>query len=1000
MSISAGLASDIVSDIMQDGKGFIWISTGNGLQKYDGGSFINYHHDPYDTQSISSDNTNALLNDRENNIWVSTSFSGFNLFNPSTGKFTRVSEFKDPDTRDLNSSSMACLDTMGNVWLMAINALAKYDVATHRLIPYNHLLSKDKVMGMTKTILCDPRTNNLWFNSYLYGICMLDSKREVLYFRKNNPQKLPVFDLVDDPGTLFLDRQNNLWINTYSGRLYRYNLVTGQSRRFYLPDFGAHSGDERKILVDCMMQDGRGRIWMGARKDGLLECSPGADTLLLLSREDLNREGLIYNEYIACLREDREGNIWIGSDKGVSVFNPYRQQFHSVNLAPVKYAPINTNSVSSFVQTGRGDIWVGSYGQGILVYDQQMKYQKTYAYNANHQGIVGEPGNRVWCFLSRPDGKTFVGCQHGWLGIYDSVKGKFSNLQPPGLNKLTIINMVPDRAGNIWFALYSGFGKWDHEKNSFTRYPYVLSSHGKTEDQVYDVMVDKDQKIWVATQTNGLQLFDSAAGRFTVQFIHEKDDPASISDNSVQCIQKINDTLFALGTANGGVDFFNPRTRRFTYLTTRDGLPSNNVTSLFFHPPHDLWVACAQSLCRVNLDNDRVFHYGIEDGIFSSDFFDCLRFYQSKSGNLFLGYVGGFVYFHPDSIQRIEPPADVAITGFKIYAQPLLVDSLLTKSDTVDLPYMQNFISMEFASLSFLESQKITYYYRLQGVDKDWVNPGKQRSAAYANLSPGTYAFMVKCENRDGILSKKTTTLYVVIHPPFWQTWWFKSLVVAVIILFIYGLFRYRINQLLALHAMRNEISKDLHDDLGATLGSISILSEIARSRMETGDQGQIQFLLTRISRNSREMVEKMSDIVWAINPKNENIEKIIQRLSNFSLETCESRDIQLDIKADDLSRTRVLHMGEIKNIYLIVKEAMSNAIRHADCHHLTVTFKSFAAALEISIMDDGIGFDPKSVKNGNGLSNMESRAREMKGYISFHSENRATVISLHLPVT
>jgi len=997
INTSAGLASDLVTGIIQDNKGFIWIATGNGLQKYDGNSFITYHHNPYDSHSISSDNTGSLLKDRENNIWILTVFSGFNIFNPSTGKNTRVSDFKDSSFRDLNNSVSACLDKQGNVWVISLNSIAEYDVGSHRLISYDSLLRKDKSIDLSNTILCDPRTGNLWIHSYLYGICMLDPQKKILYDKDFNPDNLPIFNLVRDAGLFYLDREGNLWIHTYAGYLFRYNLVTHQLRRYF---FDATEDQPRKIniSIDCMMEDRNGRIWMGARKDGLLEYFPQSDSFRLIPRNAQTPGGLNYDKSITCLYEDREGNIWIGTDKGISIFDPYRQQFHSVNFPSVNNE-LNTTPVLGFIQTKNNDIWAATYGQGILAFNDHLQYKTAYTYKANNPGAMGEPGNRVWSFLHQPEGKIFIGYQHGWLCTYDQKSGKFINSHPPALTT-TIVNMVLDSAQVTWFALYHGIAKWDRKNNVFTNYPEPLSYHGNTERQVFDLFIDKEQNIWVATQTRGLQKFDKASGRYTKIFVPEKDNPACISDNSVQCIEKINDTLLALGTAAGGINLFYPRTGRFTYITTREGLPGNNITALYFQPPHDLWVASGQGLCKVNLENKRVFHYGLEDGIFNDNFGDCMRFYKTTDGRLLLGYAGGFVSFRPDSIGNEEAPADVTLTGFKIYDQPLPIDPHSGKPDTINLSYDQNFITLEFASLSFLEPNRINYYYQLQGVDKHWVNAGRQRFASYSNLPAGTFIFNVKSENRDGIATKETTTLCIIIHPPFWQTWWFKSLLAVMTVLILAGLYKYRINQLLKLQGIRNDISRDLHDDVGATLGSIRILSEVVKTKMETGEQGQAYSLLKKISSHSLEMVENMNDIVWAINPKNENVEKVVQRLTDFAQSTCASRDIQLEFMTEEAALKQKLAMESMKNIYLIVKEAMNNAIKHADCHKLRVTVKSQAGSLEISVSDDGKGFDPQLVRTGNGLFNMESRVKEMKGSVRILSENQCTVVVFRVPIT
>jgi ligand-binding sensor domain-containing protein len=1003
INTSEGLANDIVTSIVQDEKGYIWISSGNGLQKFDGNSFTGYHHDPDDPQSLNSDNAGQLAKDRDDNIWLFPPFLGFNLFNPSTGKNIRVVDFKDTTIKNLNGSTVACADRYGNIWLASLNTIVKYDVAAHRLIHYDHLLPRDTSLGYPRAILCDPATGNLWINIYGYGICMLDPQRNIFYSNRYNPEKIPIFSLAVDPGTIFLDREHNLWINTFSGALYRYNLVTRQSKLYYSGRTGEKAIRGGSISIDCMMQDRIGRIWMGARKDGLLEYFPGTDSFRLVQRDVRTPGGLDYDEYLDCLFEDRDGNIWIGSDKGISLFNPYREQFHSVNLPPALDGTLNITPVMNLQEMGNHDIWVATYGQGIQVFDAQLQFKASYSYEPHplrRRLSVGEPGNRVWSFLRRPGGKLFIGCQHAWLSFYDPRSGDLRSSQPSPLGGNTIFDMVPDSAQNIWFALYRGIAKLDSRNAKFTQYNDLLAVHGNSETQVFDLVFDKNQDIWVATQTRGLQEFDPASGRFIKQFVPVRNDPNSISDQSVQCITKISDSLLALGTSSGGVDLFDLRSEKFTHITTREGLPGNNITALYFQPPRDLWVAGSQGLCKVDLGSRKVFHYDIEDGILKNNFDDCLHFQKLSDGRLLLGYPGGFISFRPDSVGSKEPAPNVTLTGFSVFEQALPVDSLFNRSDTVDLSYRQNFITLEYASLSYLEPSHVSYFYRLKGVDDDWVNAGGRRLASYANLSAGSYTFSVRSENRDGIPSRKTRTIWIIIHPPFWQTWWFRLLLILAAGLVLYGWYRYRINQLLSLQAMRNDISRDLHDDLGATLGSISLLSEVAKGRMEGGDRDQTYSLLTKISTHSREMVEKMSDIVWAINPKNEDVEKVLQRLINFGQATCASRDIQFEIKADDTAIRQALSMESIKNIYLIVKEAMNNAIRHSGCNRLMVSFQSVPAGLQITVEDDGNGFDPEEIKRGNGLNNMESRIRELRGSLTIRSEGRGTLVGLKVPVT
>jgi len=422
---SAGLASDVVTSILQDDRGFMWLATGNGLQKYDGNSFITYHHDPYDSLSIPTDNVGSLMQDRKKDLWIFTAFLGFDVFSPVAGKNTGGPDLVSPSFRDLNRSIIGCLDARGNPWLISLGTLEKYDEEHHRLVSYDDLLPKDKPIGTPKSVLCDPRTGNLWLISYSYGLCMLDPVKKIICHQWNNPDNLPIFHLVRDPGTFYLDRESNLWVSSYSGELYKYNLITRQARQYF---------PGKTITIDCIMQDRTGTIWMGARSDGLAKYDPRTDSFSLISRDPQMPGGLDYDRVINCVYEDREGNIWIGSDKGISIFNPYRQQFRSVNLGVTKNEVVNTTAVLNFVQTKTNDIWLATYGQGIQVFDEHLEYKTSFTYKGTH-GHVGEPGERVWSFLTQPDGNILIGSQHGWIAVYDQKTGSFINSQPPRAGK-------------------------------------------------------------------------------------------------------------------------------------------------------------------------------------------------------------------------------------------------------------------------------------------------------------------------------------------------------------------------------------------------------------------------------------------------------------------------------------------------------------------------------------------------------------------------------------
>jgi len=690
----------------------------------------------------------------------------------------------------------------------------------------------------------------------------------------------------------------------------------------------------------------------------------------------------------------------VGTGEGIRIFHPRQQDFTSIPLTTPTGKPTPNYVVQNFIETRKGDVWVATMGGGIYVYDQRLRLKKIYANPAADRPTPrapGEPYNRIWCLLQRPDGKIWVGCQHGWLAIYDETTDQFSSSQPPALEQRTIISMVPDGPNTVWMTQYDGFAKW--ESAVFTRYRDFLPFRGTSVSQSVALVAEKNKTEWIGTLDHGLQEFDVASGRFTRMYIPRQGDTASVSSISIQSVVAIGDSLLGLGTYGGGIDIFNKRTKRSYAMTTADGLPSNSVCALWYQSPDQLWAATFGGLCRVDLNARRVTQYGEEDGVASKEFGDLLGFYQLRDGRLLGGYRGGFVCFYPDSLTSKRPPDDVRITGVGVFERPLLLDSALRGSDTLFFSYQQNFITLQYASLCYRGPSDIRYQYRLQGIDQDWVDAGSRRYASFTNLPTGHYVFRVRAEDRDGHFTRNATTLVIVIRPPFWQTWWFFGLAALLTGMLAYMFYRYRLNQELRVAVIRNKISRDLHDDLGATLSSITVLSEIARTRIEEGSPEQSFPLLGKITSYSGEMVGKMRDIVWAIDPRNDTLHNMILRLKQYSAEWCANKEIALQFSISPEFLRATPPMNTRKNLYLISKEAIYNAIRHAGARSISVRCRMFAGMGEIQITDDGKGFNPDSSYDGNGLGNMQARAVEIGGKLTIYSHAGGTTVTISLAV-
>ncbi len=1002
-----GLAGNDVRSIIQDSRGFIWIATNNGLQKYDGYTFTTYHHNPVDSQSISSDNLFTLSIDNQDKIWAITFLAGFNRFDPVSSKCVQINQLNNESFKDLFLPNAFCQDHNGNTWLIAAKSIASYNTWNHRLTIPKDILPKN-FNGYFMDAQYDSIRNQIWLADDVNGVCMYDLNKNIFYYRDHNPDGLPIFNLKCRAIKILLDNQRNLWIHGFEGFLAKYNLASNTSVDYYLYESGEGIIRQKNkqnhflnqpVFISTMKGDSKGNIWLAAGTKGVLQYIPQLDSFRSIPSVSTFTNGLNFNTDIHCIFEDKEGNIWIGTDKGINVFNPLRQRFHFFDNDPFPPLTKTRNETMDFLQSGTGDVWVATWGSGLNVFDSELNPKKHFTYRAANSHTIPVPGNLVWALNKYKSDTIVAGYQAGLLSLINTRTNHFVHFKPKELEHLTIMNMNGDKHNNIWLDLFSGIGKWNAQDFHTVRYSNFIPYKGVSTATASDILPDDSGHVWVGTLGLGLQKFDVGLNRFTEIFTFGNNSIHSISSDLINCMISINDTTIAIGTGSGGIDIFNPVTRHFVSINTTDGLPSNNVSAMYFIPPYTLWATTGSLLSKVNLKNRHVSSFGPGDGIKDLDFSGCHRMYMLNDRRLLAGYTGGFLYFYPDSINAIGPPSNVTLTGIRIFDQPLATDSLLQKSDTMILSYKQNFITIQYASLSFLEANRINYYYKMENIDKNWVYGNAERLVSYTNLQAGKYVFNVRCENSDGVPSKEISRLVIIITPPFWQTWWFRLMIISASAISLYLLYRYRVNQILQMQFMRNEISKDLHDDVGSTLSSISILSQVAQDKMAEGQQEQSSSIISKINNSAQEMVEKMGDIVWAVNSKKDSIQDVILRLKNAFLETCVSRGIQLVFYCDSVLEKRTMSMQIRKNLYLISKEAINNAIKYSGGNQIAISFSMNAQGMELKITDNGKGFDSLKEANGNGLSNMNTRADEMNAILKIKSGPGSTEVVLNLAI-
>jgi signal transduction histidine kinase len=306
---------------------------------------------------------------------------------------------------------------------------------------------------------------------------------------------------------------------------------------------------------------------------------------------------------------------------------------------------------------------------------------------------------------------------------------------------------------------------------------------------------------------------------------------------------------------------------------------------------------------------------------------------------------------------------------------------------------------IDFVGLGFAPGEQLRrYQYRLQGVDRDWSPPREQRSVNYASLRPGRYAFQVRALDVAGSISPRPASVTFTVLGPWWQRWWFLSAAGITLSLLIYGLYRYRLAQVLAVERIRTRIATDLHDDIGSSLSQVAILSEVVQRRIGESDP-EIHAPLSRIGGISRELVDSMSDIVWSINPAKDNLYFLAQRMREFAGDVFMARDIQFKFQTSNREHELRIEADVRRQVFLIFKECVHNIIRHANCTEVEVNIRVEGERLVVHVRDNGVGFEPIGALNGHGLASMRDRARRVGGRIAVLPDDHGSAVTLEVPL-
>lgn len=744
---AASLPANNIMALGEDAGGAMWVGTRlGGLSRYDRtrDSFTNFKHDSLNIHSLSNNNVNAILSDHSGNLWIGTS-NGLNLFNKKTGTFTTY--FNIPgDSTSLSNSVIYSLfeDNRHNLWVGTAKGLNLFNRNTAKCIRFidKKALGNDDYNIIT-TISAD-KDNNIWAGTYK-GLCLINLADKTFRYYKIDPDKNSAGG-INAVYTINATAGNKFWLGTNTTLQY-------------------FDAEKRKII-------------------------PLSDYT--------NGENLMPDDGIYSLLEDRDGILWIGtSSEGVAKYDTNLTIFPSFQAAG-NHSPSAKNIIRGLAQDKHQGLYVFT-DAGMLYTNEEKNIHVAYKHNSNVKNSLSS--NYTSCgMVSRKTGKVWIGTYSNGLDCFDPETGLFTHYLkgggPDSLSSNSIYALLEDSGGNIYIATAGGgmnvlslqTKKIEHYLNK----PGDLNSIA--DNTIQALYADLKGNIWIGGYSNGISIFNPA----TKKFKRLNSNNSGLTNNVISAFLEDKNGMW-VGTMEGGVNLYNAKNGKFTSFSEQNGLINNTVNYLAEDSQGFVWLSTLQGVTRFNPLTKEYRNFGIPNGL------KCLEFNlgagaKLANGEIAVGGINGYIIIDPENLLFNDNKPPVVITGFQLFNKavaPGTPESPLKQSisatSRITLKRSQSVFTIEFAALGFTIPENNKYAYRLDGFDTRWQYVGSQRKATYTNLDPGTYTFRVKAANNDGVWSDKETRLEVVIVPPYWMTWWFRTLAILLVTGGAFSLYTYRI---------------------------------------------------------------------------------------------------------------------------------------------------------------------------------------------------------------
>ncbi|GGB15670.1 hybrid sensor histidine kinase/response regulator [Puia dinghuensis] len=850
LGTAQGLSHSNVICTLQDSRGFMWFGTREGLNRYDGYTFTVYKNKAGDDKSLANNLVNSIVEDAKGYLWIGTWGGGLDRYDRKTDEFVHFRHDPgNPASLADNQVLSLLLDSRGFLWVgMEGGGLDRMD-STGQFVHFVHRdgdagsLSENSVKA-----LCEDADHQIWVGTLAGGLDQLDRPTGTFRHHAHDPHD-PRSLNNNSISALLEDSHHRLWVGTMTG-LDRFDRQTGSFIHYEKESWGHEQVKITDKTVNSLAEDGEGNLWVGTENDGLVVL----DTMGVLHHflhDDVDHASLGTNSLYGMYRDSKK-NMWIGSFAGgIELVSRDVRKFVVYRHSSSPYS-LSDNRILCIYEDSHNNLWIATDGGGLNLFDRKTERFTHYQHDPANPRSIG--GNYILRVMEDSRGNLYLGTWADGLTIFNRLHHTFKQIRanpddPKGLSCNNVWAICEDRQHQIWLGTYGGgLERYDPDRGTFVHYRHRDDDvHSLANDKIHALMLDSKGRLWIGMDGGGVDLFDELTGTFAHH--QHTDDQNSLCNNYINNIAEDRAGDLWISTASG-LSHYEVNANRFTSYTVKDGLPDDVIFGVIEDSVGSLWVSTNKGLCHWDLAHHRMKNFDVADGLQANEFKEN-AYCKSRSGLLYFGGVNGFNVIDPHHVP-IEPfDAPLVMTSFQIFnrevpiggngkaASPLSM--AITETQQVVLPYKSSVFSFSFASLNYTNKEKKQYAYMLEGFDKGWNYVGTDRSATYTNLDPGDYTFKVKGLTNDGAWSGRVLSLQIRITPAFWMTWWFRIMLVMIVIGSVIVFYRLRIN---TMNSLTRELERQVQERT-ERLSSLTQEERKARQEAESANKAKSIFLAT-----------------------------------------------------------------------------------------------------------------------------------------------------------